>query len=213
MSSPYQSPTGFPPPPRRRIWPYVLSGCAVVGFVLIVVCAGLIFFGFRQVTGEGEVAVEVDHLFQEIAQGRAAEFYRKGCSDELKRTTSEKEFVDFSQSINDQLGTLQSKTATGFTVRTVNLTTYVDVAYDCQFQRGKATVRTRFQHENSQWLLQAFHVDSPELVKRNVRKKCPHCGGLYELGAKFCPHCGAKLDDDKAAENGESESGAGSENP
>jgi hypothetical protein len=142
-------------------------GCAAVVLVLVAACAGLVFFGFRQVTGEGKVAVEVDRLFQEIAQGRAAEFYRIRGSDELKRATSEKDFVVFSQSINEQLGKLQSKTSTGFSVRNLNLATYVDAIYDCQFERGKATVKTRFQHEKGQWLLQAFHVDSPEgaLVK------------------------------------------------
>jgi ribosomal protein S27AE len=209
MSSPYQPPSEFTPAPRRRIWPIVLLGCGGVGFVVVAACAGLIFFGVRQVTGKGEVAVEVDDLFQEIAQGRAAEFYRSRASDELKRATSERDFVALSQSINEHLGKFQSKTVTGFTVST----TYADVIYDCQFDHGKATVKTRFVHENGHWLLQAFHVDSPELVKEAVRKKCPNCGSLYEPGAKFCPNCGEKLEDDSAAEDRESKSGVGSETP
>jgi ribosomal protein S27AE len=213
MSSPYQPPTEFSSPPPRRVWPFVLTGCAVVGVLLIAACAGLIYFGFRQVTGGGEVAVEVDRLFEEIAQGRAADFYRNESTDGLKRATSEVEFVDFAQSINEHLGKLQSKTATGVSVNSQNLATYVEAVYDCQFERGKATVKTRFRHENGKWLLQAFHVESPELLKHIARKKCPNCGGLYEPGAKFCPHCGAKLAEDDAGEDRDSKSDASPENP
>ncbi len=151
------------------------------------------YFGFRQVTGEGEVAVEVDRLFEEISQGRAAEFYRNSSSAELKRATSEQEFVDFSQKINEQLGKLQSKTVSNFSVRNQNLTNYVDAIYDCEFELGKASVKTRFKHENDQWLLHSFFVNSPKLLKGAVREKCPNCGQLYERGATFCPHCGKKL--------------------
>jgi hypothetical protein len=193
MSSPYQSPTEFSPTPRRRIWPLVLSGCAVVGFVLVAACGGMLYFGFRQVTGEGEVAVEVDRLFEEIAQGRAAEFYRDRGSAELKRATTEQDFVSFCQTVNEQLGKLRSKTMSGFRVHTQNVTSYVDAVYNCEFERGKATVNTRFKHENGQWLLHSFHVESPELLKRAVREKCPNCGQLYEPGSKFCPHCGKEL--------------------
>jgi hypothetical protein len=213
MSSPYQSPAGSQPTHRRRKWPLVLSGCAVAGLATVAACGGLLYFGFRQVTGEGEIAVEVDRLFQEIADERAAEFYRTRGSAELKRATSEKHFIDFSQAINDRLGKLRSKTATGFSVQSQNLATYVDAVYDCQFEHGNASVKTRFKRENGQWMLQAFHVDSPELVKGSVRGKCPNCGELYEVGAKFCPHCGAKLSDNSAAESGELKSGASSEEP
>jgi predicted RNA-binding Zn-ribbon protein involved in translation (DUF1610 family) len=179
--------------PRRRIWPFVLSGCAVVFVMMVAACGGLMYFGFRQVTGEGEVAVEFDQLFEEIAEGRGAEFYRARGSAELKRTTREAEFVSFCQNLNERLGKLRSKTMSGFFVRTQNLTTYVDAAYKGQFERGEATVKTGFKHDNGQWLLNSFHVESPELLKGTVRDKCPHCGEPYEPGAKFCPHCGKEL--------------------
>jgi hypothetical protein len=193
MSSPYESPTGFQPTPRRRIWPFILSGCAVVGRILFAACGGLIYFGLRQVTGEGEVAVEVDRLFQDIAEGRAAEFYRDRGSDELKRVTSEQDFVSFADTVNEKLGRLRSKTMSGFSINNRNLTNYVDAVYDCQFERGKASVKTSFKQENGRWLLLGYHVDSPELLKGNVREKCPHCGKPYAAGAKFCPHCGKEL--------------------
>jgi hypothetical protein len=213
MSSPYQSPAGLQPPNRRRKWPLVLSGCAVAGFATVVACGGLLYFGFRQVTGEGEVAVEVDRLFQGIAEGRAAGFYRTRGSAELKHATTEKQFVEFSQMINERLGKLRSKTATGFSVQSKNLATHVDAVYDCQFAHGHASVKTRFKSENGQWMLQTFHVDSPKLVKGPMREKCPSCGQFYEVGAKFCPHCGEKLSNDSAADNSEPKSGAGSEEP
>ena len=172
----------------------------------IVACGGFLYYGFSQVTGEGDVAVEVNRLFEEIAQGRSGEYYRTRGSAELKRATSEKEFVDFADTVRERLGILQSKTATGFNFRSQNLATYVEAAYACQFQRGKAAVRTRFKHENGQWLLLGFNVDSPELLKRTAREKCPSCGGLYDPGAKFCPHCGAKLGDDSAGDKRAGES-------
>ena len=208
MSSPYQSPTGFPETPKRRIWPFVFLGCAVVGLIGVAACAGLAFFGFRLVAGkEGEVAVEVDRLFEEIAQGRATEFYRTQCSAELKHTTSEKDFVSFCENVNDRLGKLESKTAVGVFVNSHNLATLVDANYDCRFQHGKGNVKIRFKRENGPWLLQAFHVESPELMKKTAREKCPNCGELYEPGAKFCPHCGAKLNDDSATEKSEPAAG------
>ncbi len=193
MSSPYQSPAEYQPQPRRRVWPLVLSGCAVVFVVMVAACGGLLYYGFRQVTGEGDVAVEFDQLFDEIAQGRAAEFYRDRGSAELKRTTSEAEFLSFCQNVHERLGKLRSKTMAGFYVRTHNLTTHVDATYTCQFERGEATVKTGFMHDNGRWLLNSFRVDSPELDKDAAREKCPHCGEPYEPGSKFCPHCGKEL--------------------
>ncbi len=110
------------------------------------------FFGYRQVSGEGEIAVEVDHLFQEIDSGWIAEFYRSQSADELKRATSEKEFVAFSESINEHLGKLQSQTVSGFTFGT----NHVDAAYEGQFERGKATVKARFVREQGRLPLHPF---------------------------------------------------------
>ena len=137
---------------------------------MIAACGGLMYFGFRQVAGEGEVAVEVDRLFEDIAQGRAAEFYRNRGSAELKRITSEEDFVNLSEKISEQLGKLRSKTVSGFSVRNQNLTNYVDAVYDCQFERGNASVKTRFKRENDQWWLHSFHVESPELLRRRCER-------------------------------------------
>lgn len=182
MSSPYESPTEFQPAPRRRLWPLVLSGCAVAGLIIVAACGGLIYFGLRQVTGEGEVALEVDRLFKDIAEGRAAEFYRSRGSDELKRATSEQDFVSFADTVKEKLGKLRSKTMSGFSVNNRNLTNYVDAVYNCQFERGPGTVKASFKQEKGRWLLLGFRVDSPELLKTTVREKCPHCGEPYEAG-------------------------------
>jgi hypothetical protein len=165
----------------------------VAGVFLIAACGGLLYFGFQQVSGEGEVAVEVDRLFEDIAQGNAAEYYRSRSSNELKSAASEQEFVGLCQTIDERLGKLRSKTVSGFNVRNHNLTNYVDAVYTCQFERGKASVKSGFKHQNGQWLLQSFHIDSPELIKATVRKKCPNCGKLYEPTSKFCRHCGKEL--------------------
>lgn len=161
--------------------------------MLVAACGGLFYFGFRQVTGEGDVAVEVDRFFAEIAQGQAAEYYRNRASSELKNVTSEKDFASICETINERLGKLRSKTVSGFNMRNKNLTGYVDSVYDCQFERGKGVVKTSFKRENGQWLLLGFNVDSPELLKATARLKCPHCSQFYEAGAKFCPHCGKEL--------------------
>ncbi len=195
MSTPFDSPTEFQPAPRRRVWPFVLSGCAVLGLLMLAACGGMLYFGYRQVSGNGEVAAEVDRLFDEIAQGRAAQFYRDWCSPELKRATSQQEFVDFANAINEQLGKLVSKSVTGFSFNRQNLTSNVEASYTCEFERGKATVQTRFVQKDGRWLLQSFQVLSPRLLKPTARRKCPFCGELYEPGDKFCPHCGKQLPD------------------
>src|SRR5262249_49165498 len=158
------------------------SGCAVVGVLMIVVCGGLLYFGYRQVSGEGEVAVEVDRFFDEIAQGRAADYYRQHGSDEFKNVTSEAEFVGMCQSLQERLGGLRSKKLSGFKVRNQNLSTYVDAAYDCQFERGKGAVRTSFKRQKNQWVLLGFNVNSPELLKDLAQETCPHCGQRYQAG-------------------------------
>ncbi len=183
----------FQPPPRRRVWPLVLSGCAVVSVIMIAACAGLLYFGFRQVTGEGEIAVEVDRLFDEIAEGRADEFYRNETAPEFKQATSEKDFLDICRTLNERLGKLQSKTASGYSVSNYNLVNYVDAVYDCQFERGEGTVKTKFKQHNGRWQLLNLNVQSPELLTVDEEKTCPHCGESYEAGAKFCPHCGKEL--------------------
>ncbi len=117
------------------------------------------------------MAREVDRFFEDIDAGRAAEFYRSATSAEFKRATSEKQFLEIATATRERLGKLQSKTATGFNVRSQNLTTTVEAAYDCHFERGRASVNVRFQHEGDRWLLQHFRVDSPRLTKAAAREE------------------------------------------
>ncbi len=199
MSTPYQAPSPYgSQPTRRRIWPWVLSGCAIAGVLTVAACGGLLYFGYRQVAGSGDVAVEVDRLFEEIGQGRAAEFYRTRTTAEFKRVSSEGEFVTLAESLREQLGTLESKSVSGFHMSTNTDGTYVDATYDCQFQHGKGTLKVYFQRENDQWMLNGFHIDSPQLSKPAATAKCPHCGETYEAGAKFCPHCGKEIADSQS---------------
>ncbi len=191
---PYQPPLpDEPPPQRRRIWPYVLSGCAVMGLLSVAACGGLLYLGFRQVSGHGEVAAQFDRLFDEIDQGRAAEYYRAHATDDLKRATSEADFVSFAELVNEKLGELQAKRVAGFSMHSSSGGTRVEATYDCDFEHGKGTVRTTYWHQQGGWRLQGFRVDSPNLYKSTAREKCPHCGTSYELGAKFCPHCGQEI--------------------
>ena len=171
MSTPYEPPPEYEAPRRRSIWPLVLLGCAGTFVVVIAACAGFLYFGYRQVAGGGEVAREVDRFFEDIDAGRAAEFYRSATSAEFKRATSEKQFLEIATATRERLGKLQSKTATGFNVRSQNLTTTVEAAYDCHFERGRASVNVRFQHEGDRWLLQHFRVDSPRLTKAAAREE------------------------------------------
>jgi len=199
--SPYQSAGEFyvPPPRRRRIWPLALGGCAVIAVLLLVACGGFLYLGYRQVSGDGDVSVEVDQLFAEIAQGRSAAYYRNHTSAEMRKAMSEGAFVDLCDMIHDRLGKLQSKTVSSFRMHSENLATIVEAIYAGKFDRGDATIQTRWKQQDGRWLLEGLFIQSP-LFQDGAREICPNCGEPYETGSKFCPHCGKKLTAEKQAE-------------
>jgi hypothetical protein len=167
---------------------------------MIAACGGLMYYGYSQVSGGGDIAVEFDQLFEEIAEGRAGHYYSTRTTAAFKRATTKDEFVSLAEAINQKLGKLDSKTVSGFRMYSDASGTSVDAAYDCQFEHGKGSVKTTFKRADSGWHLHGFRVDSPELVRVATRKKCPHCGEPYEVGAKFCPNCGKEIADSESSD-------------
>lgn len=195
MSSPFESPGAYRPPKRRSAWPYVLGGCGLVTVLMLAACGGMLFLGYRQVSQNGDVALEVDRLFEAVAQGQMPEYYQQHCSPEFRQATSEADLVRLAAAIQSQLGPLQSKSVTGFSFKNHNFTNYVDAQYACEFEHGAGTVDTKFKQHGDGWQLVSFRVDSPQLNLNQLPTghACPHCGQQYPDGAAFCPHCGQKV--------------------
>lgn len=168
-------------------------GCGGV-LAVVVSCGGLLVLAFRSASSaQGEISVAVDRLLQAAADGSFARTYQSATTPEFRQATSAADYARLGDTIKTQLGALRSKHVVQVNMRRSAAKSLVDVIYDATFERGKGTIRATFQRSGNQWLLLAFHVNSPAMLDDLPSETCPKCGGKYAASARFCPHCGEKV--------------------
>ncbi|HUY36805.1 MAG TPA: zinc ribbon domain-containing protein [Pirellulales bacterium] len=178
---------------NSKVLLWVGLGCGGLALVSLAACGGFLFLGLRAATGNGEVSTKVDELFREVDAGDFAKTYQTETSPELRRVTSEADYVRLGRLIKTRLGALKSKQVSNINMRQVNATSTVDVTYTATFERGTGTIHAVFVKSLGNWQLNQLQVNSPEFAKDFSTAVCPKCGEPHAESAKFCPKCGEKL--------------------
>jgi hypothetical protein len=179
----------------------LIVGVALGGLFLvaIVLCAGGLFYSFREM--DAAISPRVDELFAAIEAETFAQTYDTHTSAELRNVSSREQYGQIGSTIKTRLGALQSKQLVRFNVRVLNGARVADVVYSGKFEHGAGTISVKMKKEGEQWVFVGFNVNSPEFNKDLATGKCPHCGQPHSSGAKFCSKCGKPLiAEDKATE-------------
>ena len=159
---------------------------------LIALCAGGLFLSFKAM--DTAITPQIDSLFVAIENGKFADTYDTHTTSELQKVASREQYAQIGQMIDTRLGKLKSKSLTRFNIRQMNANQYADVVYNGVFEKGTGTITAKLKKSGDQWLLVAFHVNSPEFTKDLAIGKCPHCGQPHSAGAKFCSKCGKTIE-------------------
>jgi hypothetical protein len=174
----------------------VLLGGGVLLVAVCGLCGGMLFVGFRNT--EAAVSPAIDELFVAIQNDKFAETYQTHTTPELRQATSQEKYQEIGDAIRVNLGALQSKQLQQFNARQMNATSYVDVTYSANFEKGSGTIKAKLQKSGGKWLFAGFNVDSPAFQKNIAVATCPKCGKPHAAGARFCPACGASLTNEPA---------------
>lgn len=165
-----------------------LGGC---GLLVVVACAGLLYMGYR--SADTAVSPRIDAMFASIKAGSFASTYETHTTEALRKNASKEEYAVLGDVIALRLGDLKSKSLRGFKMRQHNATSYVEVSYAANFDRGSGTIDAQLEKQGSEWKFVSFRVNSPVFAQALAGINCTICGEPHEAGARFCPSCGAAV--------------------
>lgn len=169
----------------------VLAGFGGLFVTLVVLCAGGLYLSLK--TMDNSISPKIDELFAAIEDDKFADTYDSHTTPELQKAASREQYLQIGQTVKTRLGKLKSKSLVRFNMQQMNANRYADVAYNGTFEKGTGTITAKLKKVGDQWLLVAFHVNSPEFTKDLATGKCPHCGQPHSTGAKFCSQCGKEI--------------------
>ena len=133
---------------------------------LFVLCAGALFFSFREM--DSTISPMIDELFVAIDNDKFAETYDTHTAPELQKVASRDQYAQLGLTIKTRLGELKSKRLVRFNVQQMNANRTADVSYNGTFEKGTGTITAKLKKVGDQWLLVAFHVNSPEFTKKPI---------------------------------------------
>lgn len=166
-----------------------LSGC---GAIMLGLCGGLLYMGFRN--ADKTVSPRVDAMFAAIEAGSFADTYETHTTEELRDAASRDEYTALGNAIALRLGELESKSLRGFKMRQFNASSYIDVTYAADFEKGSGTIVAQLKKEGDAWKFVTFRVNSPVFNQDLATVACSVCGEPHSADARFCPSCGAEID-------------------
>ena len=167
----------------------VLSGGLFLS--LLALCAGALFFSFREM--DSAISPMIDELFVAIENDKFVDTYDTHLSPEFQNVTTRDQYLQLGQMIKTNLGELKAKKLVRFNVQQMNANRTADVAYTGTFEKGAGTITVKLKKVGDQWLLLGFNVNSPVFTKGVATGKCPHCGEPHSSDAKFCSKCGKPI--------------------
>lgn len=137
----------------------ILGGCAGAFILMLAVCGGFLYLGYRNV--DANISPRVDALFSAIANGRTAETYETETTKELREVQTKENYVALGEKITEKLGALKTKSLIGFKVGTHNTDSYAEATYQATFEKGQATISVTMKQQDGQWKFVRFNVSSP----------------------------------------------------
>lgn len=112
-------------------------------------------------TTAAEQAVPKFHAL--LDAGRFAEIYESS-SAELRKASSQQDFVALLESVHRKLGNMKSSVKQGWKVNYRTSSTFVSLTYKTIYAEGEATEQFIFQVQDTAALLVGYHVNSNALI-------------------------------------------------
>lgn len=173
------------PPPKKR------HGCFYYGclsvIVLAVVMGGCVVTLYQY--AKTTVTPVVEEFLNALENGNYDHAYSM-VSAEWKERTSREEFPKFFQLVSQNLGSRQSMSMRGMYVTAMPSGTIARAQYTAIYDKGEAEITANLIKVDEQWQIVGVFFNSPKLVSA---LKCPNCGAMNALDAKFCSKCGNPL--------------------
>ncbi len=170
---------------------YTAGGCLGVLCLMVVSCAGLLYWGYA--TAGKVVSPRVDALFRAIEEGSFAETYDTQTAQGLRDKTTREQYAALGETFRRRLGPLKSKTFESCSMRQHNADSYIAATYKATFEKGTGTLFATMVKEDSDWKFLTFRVNSPLFDSDLSTTSCSLCGASHAIEDHFCPACGVEL--------------------
>jgi hypothetical protein len=140
-------------------------GCFFYGCLFSLVGTGLLIAMFVGIFmyGKSVVGPVTDNFLQHVDKNEYTEAYAM-LGDGWKKQMDQTQFTTFEKSIQNTLGTCQSKTMMGVFMSTVNGASTATAVYTAQFTKGAATLTFNLNKEGREWKVQGLQYQSPLLT-------------------------------------------------
>jgi hypothetical protein len=112
-------------------------------------------------TDAAEQAVPKFH--QQLNAGRFAEIYSQS-ADELKRATTQQDFVALLDAVHRKLGDTKATNKTGWNVNYQTSGSFVTLTYKTNFDGGAAQEQFVFRLQDKSAILVSYHINSTALI-------------------------------------------------
>ena len=128
---------------------------------LIAACIALCACSMSADTAAAEQAVRKFH--EQLDAGRFDEIYAAS-ADELKKATTQQDFVALLGAVHRKLGNVKAADNTGWNVNYHTAGTFVTLGYKTTFDGGDAQEQFVFRLQDKAALLVGYHINSTALI-------------------------------------------------
>lgn len=182
-----ENPFGGPnTPPSRKGRRFLLWGC---GTVVAVVAFFVLVLSLLMSYGKRSAVPIVERFLHEIENERYAEAYAQ-IGEEWKKVNSFEDFKRFFERINETLGRHKSLKLEAYRIEVKNGVSIATAGFNVEYPTGPALITVNLRSVGSDWKIVMMNFNSKLLV---TQMRCPGCGRLVSISAKFCSHCGSAL--------------------
>ncbi|QDT67997.1 hypothetical protein MalM25_09070 [Planctomycetes bacterium MalM25] len=170
---------------------YAAGGCLGVLCLMVVSCAGLLYWGYTSVGKT--VSPRVDALFLAIEEGSFSETYDTETAQGLRARATREQYAALGETLRFRLGPLESKWLESFNMQQKNADSTLEATYKATFEKGTGTIFAKMVKEDGDWKFLTFHVNSPLFDSDLSTTACSLCGASHAIEDRFCPACGVDL--------------------
>src|SRR5262245_44185533 len=154
-ASPHKGPLPDMSPSCRTAMSRLLSAVAMIALATLVACNPSKDIDAAQ--------SEVARFHEDLAAGKFNQIYSEA-SDDLKKASSEEDFVKLLRAVNTKLGPTRQSSRTGWKMNMNTSGHFVSLSFDTQFERGKGTEQFVYRLAGGKILLAGYHIMSNDLI-------------------------------------------------
>lgn len=127
--------------------------------------AFIVLPGCNPVKAKSAAAKGVQEFHARLDQADFSGIYQ-AADAELKKVTTEKDFIAFVAAVHRKLGPIQKSEEATWGINSHNLTTIVTLVYNTKFSAGDGTETFDFRVEGERAILVGYHINSMALITK-----------------------------------------------